>query len=132
MEFNSSMIFVGILIVAYFAYQQGRVFIAQKRVAALIAAGSPLIIIDVRSPAEYAERRIAGSVNIPLDRVRADIGRAAPDTSVPLVIYCQSGSRAKAASGILKGLGYARVVNLGGINAWRGEFAYGALKKNRR
>jgi phage shock protein E len=80
------------------------------------------VLLDVRSPAEFASGYIPGAINIPhtqlaqrLDEVRAAQGG---DAETAVVIYCRSGGRAGIAKQILVGAGFTRVLNLGGIHDW--------------
>ncbi|MBQ9046104.1 MAG: rhodanese-like domain-containing protein [Oscillospiraceae bacterium] len=78
------------------------------------------VLLDVRTPEEYAEGHIPGSVSIPLAALPAryhELG--APDT--PLFVHCLSGGRSGQAVRFLQGAGFTRVKNIGGINAWTGK-----------
>ncbi|MCB9762110.1 MAG: MFS transporter [Alphaproteobacteria bacterium] len=76
------------------------------------------VVIDVRSPAEYAEAHVDGALNIPLDLL-AD--RAAElSTDAPLVTACgKGGGRSEQGAALLRELGFASVRSLcGGTSAW--------------
>lgn len=76
-------------------------------------------ILDVRTPAEFAEGHIAGAVNIDIydDNFMADALKTL-DPSRPVAVYCRSGKRSADAASRLAAKGY-RVTNLeGGILAW--------------
>lgn len=78
------------------------------------------VLIDVRTPQEYQEGHISGSVNIPLPslgRISTLVGKK--DT--PVFVYCQSGGRSRQAAGILGQMGYSRVQNAGGIMSYSGQ-----------
>lgn len=78
------------------------------------------VLLDVRTKEEYMEKRIPGSVNLPLD----DIGRArffVADLSTPVYVYCRSGSRSRSAAGVLKKLGFTNVHDIGGILSYKGR-----------
>lgn len=77
-------------------------------------------LIDVRTPAEFAEGHIPGAANVPLQQL-GSITAVAPEASTPLFVYCLSGGRSSQAVAALKRAGYTDVRNIGGINAWRGE-----------
>ena len=51
------------------------------------------IIIDVRSPMEYASGHVEGSVNLPLDRFVDAHAVVIPDKAKQVVVYCASGAR---------------------------------------
>ena len=74
------------------------------------------VLLDVRTPEEYAAGHIPGSVNHPLERMQAYDG----DVSAPIFAYCRSGARSARAVALLKELDYD-AVNLGGIIDYRGE-----------
>lgn len=91
-----------------------------------VAAPSPsnALVIDVRSPGEYASGHVQGAINLPLNRFAQEIGRVAPDKSVPVMMYCLSGGRSGGACQLMQQLGYRQVVNGGSVGA-------AALKLNR-
>jgi rhodanese-related sulfurtransferase len=73
-------------------------------------------VIDVREPMEYASGHIAGSLNVPLSRIRqADLPRG------PLVLVCQSGNRSARALDQLLQQGHTPpLADLeGGIPVWQ-------------
>ena len=86
----------------------------------LVAAGG--VLIDVRTPEEYATRHVDGAVNIPVDDMKgrlADVDKlTGGDKNKPIVVYCQAGGRAGRAKTILLGAGHPQVENLGGIADW--------------
>jgi rhodanese-related sulfurtransferase len=76
------------------------------------------LLVDVREPAEFAERRIPGAVLLPLSGL-ADDPEALP-MDRPLIIHCASGKRSQVAAEFLSRHGYGDVSNLeGGILAWQ-------------
>ncbi|MDX2099132.1 MAG: rhodanese-like domain-containing protein [Leptolyngbyaceae cyanobacterium bins.59] len=89
----------------------------------------PVILIDVRTPAEYQEDHIGESVLVPLDEIETGngvqtietIARAAQNNPTPptLVLYCTSGMRSVKAYKKLEATGLKLVVLQGGIKHWR-------------
>jgi phage shock protein E len=79
------------------------------------------LVVDVRSEGEFQERHLPGAINIPLGRLRDEIGRHAPDKAQPLLLHCLSGTRSGMGKGMLKQMGYRNVFNLG---------SYGRAEKN--
>ena len=73
------------------------------------------LLIDVRSPGEYAGGYLDGAVNLPLDQLQAGIARVAPDLDQPIVLYCASGGRSGMGCMLLQQMGYRQVSNGGGI-----------------
>jgi phage shock protein E len=78
-----------------------------------IAAGAR--ILDVRTLEEFAEEHYPNAINIPVSELQSRLGELGP-TSTPLVVYCLSGARSAMATRLLKGAGYADVLNAGGLS----------------
>lgn len=82
--------------------------------------GPDVILLDVRSPEEYAEEHISDAINI--DQNQADfvhIAQLKLSTLMTIAVYCRSGRRSENAAARLADVGY-NVVNLkGGIMAWK-------------
>ena len=74
-------------------------------------------ILDVRSPEEYKESRIEGSVLIPVNELEGRLAEVPKDKVI--IVYCRSGNRSLTASNILVENGFKAVINVeGGITAW--------------
>ena len=82
---------------------------------------SGYIILDVRTPEEFAERHIPGAINIPNETISAEEIPELPNKDQLILVYCRSGNRSKQASEKLAALGYTNIVEFGGINDWPGE-----------
>jgi rhodanese-related sulfurtransferase len=78
-----------------------------------------VLLLDVRTPEEYRQAHIPGSVLLPLDRLRGGIAKAAKDKETEIIVYCLSGMRAAQACSELDSMGYVNVKNMGGIRSWR-------------
>ncbi len=70
------------------------------------------IILDVRSKGEYQSGHIKGSINIPVDALKSNLGKLKKDK--PIITCCASGMRSAAAKNMLKSNGYTEVHNGGG------------------
>ena len=86
---------------------------------------SGYIILDVRTPEEFADKHIPGAVNIPNETITAEEIPELPDKDQLILVYCRSGNRSKQASEKLAAMGYTNVVEFGGINSWPGETVSG-------
>ena len=84
--------------------------------AALIAAGD-VVLIDVRSPAEFAQGRLAGALNAPVTTFQP---RAIPfETDRETILYCGSSRRSERAAIMLAEATGRDIRHLeGGIGAW--------------
>jgi rhodanese-related sulfurtransferase len=76
------------------------------------ALKSGAVIIDVRTPQEYDNGRVPGSINIPVDRISSNIERIKA-MKKPVVLCCASGVRSATAKNILKSAGLNEVFNGG-------------------
>jgi rhodanese-related sulfurtransferase len=73
------------------------------------------VLVDVREPAEYLVNHVPGSINIPLSQIeQGQYGEI--DFDANIILYCQTGNRAKKAEQILRQAGYIYIDNGGGIN----------------
>ena len=70
-------------------------------------------IVDVRTPHEFDQGKIPGSINIPVDRLSSQINKL-KSINTPIVLCCASGMRAGMAKSILKKAGIQDVYNGGG------------------
>jgi rhodanese-related sulfurtransferase len=86
-------------------------------------ARDEFLLIDVRSPGEYAAGHIPTAENIDY-RVIGD-RMADGDRDVPVVVYCRSGNRSGRAARTLSRLGYT-IVDFGGISRWDGPIVEAA------
>lgn len=82
--------------------------------------GSDEILIDVRTPAEYAAGTIPGAVNMPLSEIEKHFDELRGYKKV--YVHCQSGNRSGKACTALHALDGPDIVDVeGGIGAWEGE-----------
>jgi rhodanese-related sulfurtransferase len=77
------------------------------------------LVVDVRTPEEFAEGHVPGAVNIPLATVGDNLAAfGANDNSI--VVYCRSGYRAGKALEVLSNAGYTNLYHLeGDIQGWK-------------
>ncbi|MDF2704463.1 MAG: Rhodanese domain protein [Nonomuraea muscovyensis] len=85
----------------------------------LIAANPDVLVVDVRTSAEFESAHIEGAINLPLDQVDAHLQRIVTGAGGRLLLICQSGNRAERARTALGDAGLSDVVVLdGGMNSW--------------
>lgn len=82
----------------------------------LHAFAAPDYWIDVRSPEEFQTGHVGMAVNIPVDQIAERIQSVTTDKNAEIYLSCKSGRRAGIALETLKGLGYTKVTNVGGID----------------
>ncbi|MBR2904408.1 MAG: rhodanese-like domain-containing protein [Lentisphaeria bacterium] len=73
------------------------------------------LLVDVRTPKEFAAGHLKGAVNIPNGDITL-LRKAGAKKDTPLYLYCRSGRRVKAVVKNLKKEGYTRLYDFGGIN----------------
>jgi rhodanese-related sulfurtransferase len=70
------------------------------------------IVIDVRTPQEFDQGKVPGSINIPVDRIAANAERI-KGMNRPVIFCCASGARSSNAAAIMKQKGMKEVYNGG-------------------
>lgn len=94
----------------------GRVGVAEF---ASVIAQPGVQIIDVRTPAEFADGHIAGAVNIPVQQPDFTERIAWLDPKATYAVYCRSGTRSKSAVAQMEGVGLTHIYELAeGTNGW--------------
>jgi adenylyltransferase/sulfurtransferase len=90
-----------------------------RELAAKLAAGEAVRLIDVRQPWEHETAVLPGSVLIPLHELQARGQEVrAPENGI-VVAYCHHGMRSLSAAAYLEKLGVTPIYSLaGGIDAW--------------
>jgi rhodanese-related sulfurtransferase len=84
-----------------------------------LKANPTAVILDVRTPEEFAEDHLARAINIDVNSPDFEKQSAKLDKKKPVYVYCLGGVRSKKAAGILKRNGYQAVSMSGGIKAWK-------------
>lgn len=79
-------------------------------------SGAEHLLIDVRTPEEFASGHIEGAVNIPVDALAGRLSEV--PAGQPIVVYCRTGNRSATASQILADAGYTDIYDLGGLQGW--------------
>ena len=84
---------------------------------ALLDAGAPVLLLDVRQPEEHAFCALPGSVLIPLGELAARVEEVNPEGAT-VVVYCHHGVRSLSGAAILARAGVAAASLAGGIDRW--------------
>nr|WP_315464963.1 rhodanese-like domain-containing protein [uncultured Rhodoferax sp.] len=88
-----------------------------------LSAQAKDVIIDVRSPQEFAAGHVEGAINIEHSAIAQHIAKAGVSKDDKVMLYCQSGRRSSIALDTLKGLGFSKAENVGGIEQARKTLA---------
>lgn len=75
------------------------------------------LLLDVRTPAEFADGHLPGAVSVPLAELEGRLAELGPKDRA-VVIYCASGVRSAVAGRVLASAGFATVKNLGAMSRW--------------
>ena len=95
--------------------------ISMDEAVTMMAEETDYIILDVRTPEEFAEKHIPNAINVPNETIGNDDIPELPNKDQMILVYCRSGNRSKQASEKLVKLGYTNIYEFGGINDWTGE-----------
>lgn len=79
------------------------------------------VIIDVRTPEEFAEGHLDGATNLDLNGGQFQEAIAGLDPDVNYLVYCRSGNRSGQATALLRDAGFENVVDLGSMEAASSE-----------
>lgn len=91
-------------------------------------ASKDWLLIDVRSPEEYASGHIPGAINIPHKSIDNYLSALLEHKDKPIILYCRSGRRARLAMRVLQEHDFTDVMHLeGDILGWN-EAGYAVEK----
>ncbi len=109
--------------IAFGAVAEGPALIEAKTIVERLAWGDQsLVLLDVRTPAEYSEGHVPGAINIPHTEIAARIGELSAARDRDLVVYCRSGVRTEQALASLREAGFKRLFHLkGDYTRWSEE-----------
>jgi phage shock protein E len=84
-----------------------------------LASAPGTVVLDVRTPAEFASSHLARAVNVDVEAADFSARLGALNKSATYAVYCHSGNRSAAALGLMASAGFAHASDLsGGISAW--------------
>lgn len=93
--------------------------ISQDKAYEIMKSSTPHIVLDVRTPEEFADGHIDGAILIPDYEIEASAKNILTDKNALILVYCRSGRRSKLASQALADMGYCNVKEFGGIIDWQ-------------
>lgn len=99
------------------AYQE----LDQFEAIALMMEQTNWILLDVRTPQEFASGHIPDAINLPNEDITNQEPDILPDKDQLILVYCRSGNRSGQAAKKLAAMGYTTVFNIGGVNTWPGD-----------
>lgn len=88
--------------------------------ANMIASTKDLVVLDIRSPEEFAEGHIEGAVNVDFRQANFAAELANLDKDQTYLLHCHSGGRSSKSIKILEELGFTDIAHMKqGIQGWR-------------
>jgi rhodanese-related sulfurtransferase len=116
-------VFLFLIAIACRAVAAGPAAIEPKALSERIAwADQALVVLDVRTPEEFAEGHLPGAVNIPNAELAARVAELEGARAKDIVVYCRTGKRAGEALGVLGKAGFKRLYHLqGDYTRWTEE-----------
>lgn len=101
-----------------FSFFQNKTEVSVDAVKDALGKKANVTLVDVRTPEEYAQGHIKGSVLVPVQVLQEQLQKL-PNKDECLYVYCRRGIRGANAVKILKKSGYTNVHNMsGGIESW--------------
>ena len=87
-----------------------------------MASGAPPVIVDVRTPGEYAAGHLPGAINVPHKALPDRLAEISGFRDRDVVLYCERGKRSDMATAVLREAGFSSLWHLEGHMAgWRGQ-----------
>jgi rhodanese-related sulfurtransferase len=81
-----------------------------------------MLILDVRTPEEFAVGHVPGAINIPYAHMPARISEVADAGDKDIVLYCATGIRAEKGAERLRENGFTKLLHLDGdMQAWEAQ-----------
>jgi rhodanese-related sulfurtransferase len=115
LDWKNLLLLLGLLATAAFFFYRSRGDLSVPDARQLVHDGA--LLVDVRSPEEYAAGHIEGARNIPVDQVAGRIPEfGAPGD--PIVLYCRSGYWCGLAQRLLQERGFENVHKFGAMSRW--------------
>ena len=83
----------------------------------LAAIEDEALIVDVRTPAEFADGHYPGAINIPHETILDGLNQLGVTADAAVILYCRSGNRSGQAEQALLEKGFTQAKNAGGLEA---------------
>jgi rhodanese-related sulfurtransferase len=94
--------------------------VSQVELLRRLDSGERLLVLDVRSPEEFAQGHVPGAVNISHSEIAQRMDELAPFRETDVILYCERGVRAAKAEAALRAAGFESVLHLNGdMSSWR-------------
>lgn len=94
----------------------------------LAAIEHEALIVDVRTPEEFADGHYPGAINIPHETILDGLNQLGVTADTAVILYCRSGNRSGQAEQVLQEKGFTEARNAGGLEALLSATAQQALR----
>jgi len=121
MKFIKSTLLLLLSLCAFISFAEQTATISQQELLTLMAtpAGNT-IVLDVRTPSEFAQGHIKGAINISHDQINDNLSKIIGYKNQTVVVHCRSGRRAVSAENALRAAGFSDLRHLeGDMNGWQ-------------
>lgn len=99
------------------AFSAGYKNIASPEAKKLIEQKKNIVLLDVRTPGEYSQAHLKGSILIPINEIERRLQEVPKGR--PVIVHCAVGSRSNLVAGFLAGKGFSEVYNMqDGLMGW--------------
>jgi len=121
MKFFTSTLVILLSLFSLFTFAEQTTTISQQALLTLMATpGNNTVVLDVRSPEEFAEGHIKGAINISHEQINANLKKIIAFKDQTVVVHCRSGRRAISAENDLRAAGFSDLRHLDGdMKAWQ-------------
>jgi rhodanese-related sulfurtransferase len=121
MKFIKSTLLLLLSLCAFISFAEQTATISQQELLTLMATpASNTIVLDVRTPSEFAQGHIKGAINISHDQINDNLSKIIGYKNQTVVVHCRSGRRAVSAENALRAAGFSDLRHLeGDMNGWQ-------------
>ena len=121
MKFINSTLLLLLSLCAFISFAEQTATISQQELLTLMATpASNTIVLDVRTPSEFAQGHIKGAINISHDQINDNLSKIIGYKNQTVVVHCRSGRRAVSAENALRAAGFSDLRHLDGdMNGWQ-------------
>ena len=116
MKLRTILIVLSLLIIAFIIYYtfQSPNLVSSKEAKELIQKKQVDVVLDVRTKIEYNLGHYPEALHIPTANLNDQVETLIPDKKTRILIYCNTGQRARYATDLLRGKGYKNVNYIAG------------------
>lgn len=107
------LIIVGVLASLTLYTYTGSQYVSPDEAKKLIASGKVKVVLDVRTKFEYDSGHYPGAIHIPVNKINEKTTSILPNKGI--LVYCNTGQRARIAAEKLERLGYKQIYYIPGL-----------------